>query len=202
MLGLWLARRLARLTAADHPFTNGGDRHHGGDRWRRWDGSANPLILPSVLAPLVAGLVGWRLQWPGSFETQVHLRFRSWWRGQLIYRLRWTKAMDTAGLMKERHGTDYVPPLLWVRSTRSVDRVRVRMLPGQTVEDFGAVAERLAQTFGAEVCRVRSIPKRRHLRGVVVPGHRPARPAGAAVPARPGLPHQGDPGRAAEDGTI
>ena len=44
--------------------------------------------------------------------------------------------MDTAGLLVERHRTDYIPPLLEVRSTRTVDRVTVRMLPGQRVEDY------------------------------------------------------------------
>jgi S-DNA-T family DNA segregation ATPase FtsK/SpoIIIE len=110
--------------------------------------------------------------------------------------------MDTAGLTKERHGTDYVPPLLRIRSTRSVDRVRVRMLPGQTVEDFGAVAERLAQTFGAEVCRVRSIAKRRHYVElwflVVDPLDQLVKPF---PPAADCLTH-GIPVARAEDGTI
>ena len=35
VLGLWLARRLARLLRADRPLTIRGDRHHAGDRWRR-----------------------------------------------------------------------------------------------------------------------------------------------------------------------
>ena len=161
VLGLWLARRLARLLLliVRSPSAVIGITlvAAGVAGWQ-----LNPVIPPSVLAPLVAGLVAWHMSWPNSFEKHVYLRFRSWWRGQLIYRFRWTKAMDTAGLTKERHGTDYVPPLLRIRSTRSVDRVRVRMLPGQTVEDYGAVADRLAQTFGAEVCRVRSIAKRRH----------------------------------------
>ena len=71
--------------------------------------------------------------------------------------------MDTAGLLVARHGTDYVPPLLTVRSTGSVDRVTVKMLAGQTIDDYAQVADRLAQTFGAADCRVRSIPGRRHL---------------------------------------
>ena len=37
------------------------------------------------------------------------------------------------------------------------------MLPGQRVEDYAQVADRLAQTFGAQDCRVRSVRKRRHL---------------------------------------
>ena len=34
------------------------------------------------------------------------------------------------------------------------------MLPGQTVEDWGKVSDRLCQTFGAQDCRVRSITGR------------------------------------------
>lgn len=68
--------------------------------------------------------------------------------------------MDTVGLTKERHGTDYVPPLLAVKSNRWMDKVTVRMLPGQRVQDFVDVADRLAQTFGAHDCRVRTTATR------------------------------------------
>ena len=36
------------------------------------------------------------------------------------------------------------------------------MLPGQTVEDWAKVSDRLCQTFGAEDCRVRSVTGRPH----------------------------------------
>lgn len=68
--------------------------------------------------------------------------------------------MDTVGLTKERHSTDYVPPLLAVKSNRWMDKVTVRMLPGQRVQDFVDVADRLAQTFGAHDCRVRTTATR------------------------------------------
>ena len=160
-------------------------------------------VLPvSVVAVLATGLVGWWMAWPDSFEAQVHLRFRSWWRGQLIYRIRWTKAMDTAGLTKQRHGTDYVPPLRRVRSTRSVDRVLVRMLPGQTVEDYAMVADRLAQTFGVEVCRVRSVPKRRHQVELWLLMHDPLDQTVAPFPPDPDCLTKGIPVARAEDGTV
>ena len=162
VLGLWLARRLIRLlvlivrsptAVIAITVTTAGIAG-----WQLVD----PMLPISVVSVLVTGLVAWWMAWPNSFEEHARLRFRSWWRGQLIYRTRWTKAMDTADLTKQRHGTDYVPPLRRVRATRSVDRLTVRMLPGQTVEDYAMVADRLAQTFGAEACRVRSVPKRRH----------------------------------------
>ena len=162
VLGLWLARRLVRLLLliirSPSAVIGITVATAGVAGWQLVD----PMLPISVVSIVGTGLVAWWMAWPISFEEHARLRWRSWWRGQLIYRTRWSKAMDTAGLTKERHGTNYVPPLLSIRSTRSVDRVRVRMLPGQTVEDYGAVAERLAQTFGAEVCRVRSVPKRRH----------------------------------------
>jgi S-DNA-T family DNA segregation ATPase FtsK/SpoIIIE len=63
--------------------------------------------------------------------------------------------MDTVGLTKERHGTDYVPPLLSVRSNRWMDKLTIRMLPGQRVQDFVDTADRIHPTFGAHDCRVR-----------------------------------------------
>ena len=101
--------------------------------------------------------------------------------------------MDTVGLTKERHGTDYVPPLLSVRSNRWMDKLTVRMLPGQRMQDFVDVADRLAPTFGAIDCRVRSCrnPQRVQLwllvrdpLTAVVPPFDPAPPSGLAVGCR------------------
>jgi DNA segregation ATPase FtsK/SpoIIIE, S-DNA-T family len=116
----------------------------------------HPALPLSVVGGLLAGLVVWRLRWPALFDLHAQGRVRSWWRGSWVYRRRWAAAMDTVGLTKERHGTDYVPPLLAVKSNRWMDKVTVRMLPGQRVQDFVDVADRLAQTFGAHDCRVRT----------------------------------------------
>jgi hypothetical protein len=156
VFGLWLARRVTRLvllivrspaaigaillTAA---FVAGWQLVH-------------PALPLGVVGGLLAGLVVWRLRWPVSFDAHAYVRGRSWWRGSVVYRRRWTAAMDTVGLTKERHGTDYVPPLLAVQSNRWMDTVTVRMLPGQRVQDYVDVADRLAQTFGALDCRVRT----------------------------------------------
>ena len=66
--------------------------------------------------------------------------------------------MTSAGLSLSRGTVELLPRLGRVVSTASVDRVRVRMLPGQTLDDYAAVADRLAQTFGVQACRVRSVP--------------------------------------------
>src|SRR5918993_2078854 len=160
VLALWLARQLARLllwiirtpsAAATITVTTaillGWHYVH----------AALPL---AVLGGLLAGLIVWRVRWPVTFEAQVRLRVRSWWRAGWVYRRQWATAMDTARLLVERRPTDYIPPLLGLRSTRTVDRVRLRMLPGQRVEDYAQVADRLAQTFGAQDCPVRSVRER------------------------------------------
>ena len=160
---LWLARQLARLlvwiirtpsAAATVAVTTA--------IWLGWH-YVHPALPLGVLGGLLAGLVVWRVRWPVTFEAQVRLRVRSWWRAGFVYRRQWATAMDTAGLLVERRRHRLHPALLGVRSTRTVDRVRVRMLPGQRVEDYAQVADRLAQTFGAQDCRVRSVRKRRHL---------------------------------------
>jgi DNA segregation ATPase FtsK/SpoIIIE, S-DNA-T family len=124
--------------------------------------SVSPLLM-LCLAALGAGLlVGVRLVWPDRWLAWLRLPLRSWWRGWFIYRHRWAAAMDTAGLTTLWRGTVWTPTVVTVTSTLTVDRVRVRMLPGQTVEDYAAVADRLAQTFGASAVRVRSVLARPH----------------------------------------
>ena len=136
----------------------------------------HPALPLGVLGGLVAGLVVWRLRWPASFEAHACGRGRSWWRGVLVYRRRWAAAMDTVGLTKERHGTDYVPLLLAVRS-QPVD--------GQ---DHRADAARPA---GAGLRR-RGRPARPNLRRPRLPGpHLPEPAPGAAVAADPGPARRG-----------
>jgi len=124
--------------------------------------SVAPLLMLSMAALGVGLLVGCRLVWPDRWLSWLRLPLRSWWRGWLIYRHQWPAAMDTAGLTTSWRGSLWNPTVLTVTSTLSVDRVRVRMLPGQTVDDYAAVADRLAQTFGANAVRVRSVSQRPH----------------------------------------
>ena len=122
-----------------------------------------PLGLAAVLAVLV--LVAWQRWWPESFTMQVTWRLRGLWRGRWTYRFAWQPAMVTTGLAVVVDGREYLPRVRSVRSTGSVDLVRVRMLPGQTIEDWSGAGPRLAQTFDAQECRVRSVAgKRQELR--------------------------------------
>ena len=123
VLGLWLARRLSRLflpivrsqaamiaMALTVAFVVG---------WRL----VHPALPLGVVGGLVVGLVLWRWRSPASFHRHAAIRARAWWRSSWVYRRRWAAAMDTIGLTKERHGTDYVPPLVAIRSNRWMDQV-------------------------------------------------------------------------------
>jgi S-DNA-T family DNA segregation ATPase FtsK/SpoIIIE len=159
-----------------------------------------PVLVAGLL--LVAGLAGWRFRWPLSFDRWVRCLWRSWWRSGLIYRWRWTAALNTAGLGVRRGDTEYLPQLVRVRCTRSVDRVRVRMLPGQTLDDYAAVADRLGQTFGTLDCRIHTVPHRVHEVELWLLVHDPL--AAVVEPFDPGGDplHDGLPVARAEDGSV
>jgi S-DNA-T family DNA segregation ATPase FtsK/SpoIIIE len=114
-----------------------------------------PTLLALIL--VVAGLVTWRRKWRESYTRQVSWRLRGLVRGRFVYRFAWQPAMVTTGLAVHVDGREYLPKLRAVRSTGAVDQIRVRMLPGQTIEDWANAGPRLAQTFDAQECRVRSV---------------------------------------------
>lgn len=124
--------------------------------------TAGPVPVVTVLVVVLGVLLGWRRLHHGSFTRLVTWRIRGRWRAARVYRYRWQPAMVTTGLAMRADGTEYLPRLVSVRSTGSVDVVRVRMLPGQTFTDWAGNAPRLAQTFGALDCRVRTVPRRVH----------------------------------------
>jgi S-DNA-T family DNA segregation ATPase FtsK/SpoIIIE len=162
VLGAWLVRRLFRLLvwlfrtpAALIIMILVVAGVYG---WRH----VHPAVALAPAGLLMAGLGLWLAQWPDSFDRWVWFRVRGCWRAAVIYRWRCSKAITGAGLNRKRHDTEYLPQPLRVRSTRSVDRVRVQMLPGQTLHDYATVADRLGQTFGTLDCRIRSVPGRVH----------------------------------------
>lgn len=126
-----------------------------------WDTAGPATVVASYVAVVVA-LVVMRLRWPDLFDRRVWLVMRGRWRRWWVYRRKWQASMDTAGLTRHHHGVEHLPILGGVHSTQSVDRVRVRMLAGQTLDDWAHVTPRLCQTFGAQDCRVRTVPKRLH----------------------------------------
>src|SRR5215217_391525 len=124
--------------------------------------AAGLFLVAGLYVAVVGAFLGVRIRYPEVYERRVHLVIRSRWRGSM-YAGKWRAGMDLAGLSQRRdNGALYEPVLLSVRSTRSVDVVRVRMLAGQVVEDWGKVSDRLCQTFAAVDCRVHSVAGRPH----------------------------------------
>jgi DNA segregation ATPase FtsK/SpoIIIE, S-DNA-T family len=118
-----------------------------------------PFVIATVV--VVSSLVAWRQAHRDSFRRWFAWPVRSTFRRAVVYRRFWQPAMVTTGLAVRVNGREYLPRLVKVTSTASVDRVTVRMLPGQVAEDYADVVERLAQTFDAADCRVRTDPKHR-----------------------------------------
>lgn len=118
-----------------------------------------PVVAGAVVAGLV--LAGWRWRWPELFAQHVTWRLRGWWRRLVVYRGPWQALLTTTGLTERIGERDWMPRLVRVRSSGSVDLVTVRVLPGQILADYAEVAERLAATFGASECRVRSHKRKR-----------------------------------------
>ena len=121
------------------------------------------LVLAGLAAAALAGLGVWWWRWRESFTQRVLWSLRGAWRAQVIYRFAWQPAMVTTGLAVSLGSAEYLPKLLRVSSTGCLDRVWVRMLPGQVFDDWSAQSERLAQTFGVQECRVRTTKVRHRL---------------------------------------
>ncbi len=118
-----------------------------------------PGIVAGIVTTTVALGVWWRLH-PASFRRRVRQPARAVWRRVMVYRRGWQPAMVTCGLDVTVVDRQYLPTLGRVTAIGAVDRVRVRMLPGQVLDDYAEKAERLAMTLGAVECRVRT--GRRH----------------------------------------
>ena len=153
--------------------------------WRLWDGSG-PWSLALAGGVVAAGLIGWRLGHPGSFRPVVAWPLRAWARRVFVYRRDWQALMATLHLGAKSSADELlVPELLRVRCTSTVDKVRVRMLPGQVLADFAKNADRFAATFEAIDCRVRSVHRPQPLRMAVF---RLKRAMGRTVEAPPPRP--------------
>ncbi|WP_280255195.1 hypothetical protein [Nocardia wallacei] len=100
-----------------------------------------------------AGIMLWRRRRPEMFErwvtSRARARFLAWWR----YRRLWTKRLHACHLTVRDDEAVWVPRLVGVEIGESLDRLRVRMLPGQCPDDYNNRVERIAHTFGAHACR-------------------------------------------------
>ncbi|MGH3968814.1 MAG: FtsK/SpoIIIE domain-containing protein, partial [Mycobacterium sp.] len=114
----------------------------GGLRWA--------CLLAAVCA---AGVWGWRLGWPDSYERLIGRPVADYRRAYLVYRRRWRTICERHGLTISQRGKpdadSLVPDLSSVRIGPAVDTLVVRLLVGQSVKTWQTQVDGLAAAFGA-----------------------------------------------------
>jgi len=165
----WLVRRVVRhwrtsLTAA----TVLG--------WCHWWGWPSLAVTAAVIG---LGLLAWRYLHRESFEPWAGRHLRGWWLRWAVYARRMPRWLRACGLTvtdrdpgvsvqvnpfrrsavrpKVRPRSDQVPRVIGVRAGGSWDEVTVRLVPGQTPEDFDQAARALAVARGVARCQVREL---------------------------------------------
>jgi S-DNA-T family DNA segregation ATPase FtsK/SpoIIIE len=119
---------------------------------RSWGALVELLAALGVLCGL------WAWQHPDSFTRTMLRQLRSEWRRAVVYAWSWRRVMLFSELTKRTgHGLNRVhyPRICRVRADGWRDRVLVRLLHGQCAGTYAAHAEELANSFGAQSCRVR-----------------------------------------------
>jgi S-DNA-T family DNA segregation ATPase FtsK/SpoIIIE len=114
------------------------------------------LGLLTVVLVLVVTVVVWRWRFPTSFTRFVGAPVRGRWRAW-HYRRRWGAVMTIGRLAPVYQGRVLLPVLGKVTATGYTDRVRVRLVSGQSAADFAARTANLAHGFGAVLCRVHTL---------------------------------------------
>lgn len=144
--------------------------------WWHWWGWPSLAITGAVVA---LGLLGWRLVDRESYEPWTGRHLRAWWQRWIVYAPRMPKWLRACGLAVVDHDpgvsvqvnpfrrtavrpkitgrADQVPRVVGVRSNPSWDEVRVRLVPGQTPEDFDQAARALAVARGVTRCQIREL---------------------------------------------
>ena len=119
--------------------------------WTRagWPGLA---VLAGTVAAVLVVLRFWRPDW---FSRLVTAPLRDQWRWW-FYRRHWHAVLTISGLAPDYRGRVMLPVLDEVTAGRCADWVRVRLVSGQSPQQFADRAEELAHGFGAHVCRVRA----------------------------------------------
>jgi len=137
------------------------------------------LSLGVTVAVLALGLLGWRYLGRESFEPRAGRHLRGWWQRWIVYAPRmpgWLRACGltvsdadqgmtvqvspfrrTAVKPKPKVRPDQLPRIVAVRSGGSWDEVHVRLVAGQTPEDFDAAARQLAVARGVTRCQIREL---------------------------------------------
>jgi len=121
--------------------------------WRAGGPAAATLVALSFLMILA----GWRLCHPGSFHRVVSGRIWKRWRRWSTYRRPWRDLCAMHGLTVVLNDHVSVPKLHRVKVGYVSDAVTVRMLYGQSIEDWQRVSDALSHAFGAMSVRVRPL---------------------------------------------
>lgn len=106
-------------------------------------------------AAALGALTGWAALSRDTFTRAVLWPLRGAWRRRAVYARWWEPLMVRAGLAAEGRPVT-MPALRSVRCAGDVDVLRVRMAPGQTVQQWTAAAPALRTTFGLLDCRPRT----------------------------------------------
>ena len=144
--------------------------------WLYWWGWLSLVITVGSVAMV---LLVWRWVHRRTFETWAGRRLRGWWLRWVVYGRRmpgWLRACRltvpdqgqpvtvqvspfrrSAVQPKVTPRRDQTPRVITVRTGPSWDEVRVRLVPGQTPEDFDQAARALAVARGVARCQVREL---------------------------------------------
>ncbi|RVX45452.1 S-DNA-T family DNA segregation ATPase FtsK/SpoIIIE [Nonomuraea polychroma] len=106
-----------------------------------------------TLSAVIAALAWWCVAHRSSFSRWVGWRLLACWRLASVYRPHWSFAMSGAGLSKLAKSLEYRPRLVRVKCGPVADTVTVKMLKGQSFDDWTSKADNLAHAFGALSCR-------------------------------------------------
>jgi S-DNA-T family DNA segregation ATPase FtsK/SpoIIIE len=117
--------------------------------------NAGWLGLIALACFTLATLTGLRIWRPDWFARLVSVPARRRWR-RWCYMRRWHGVMTIARLAPLYRGQIVFPLLDRVDVTGCTDRVRVKLVSGQSPADFADRADSLAHGFGALLCRIRS----------------------------------------------
>jgi S-DNA-T family DNA segregation ATPase FtsK/SpoIIIE len=119
-----------------------------------------PWVLVIVVLSTTAGLAIWGGLHRPSFLRHGWHRVLTEWRRATVYVPQWRTVTRLAELTKDSRGKEFRPKLRRVRSEGWRDRVRVKMVPAQSPEQWEARRDNLAHSFNAKSCRVRVLKPR------------------------------------------
>jgi len=113
-------------------------------------------VATAVAVVSAVGLAGWRVCCPRSWHRWVSGRIWKRWRRWRIYRRPWATTCALHGLTATLDDHVLIPALRSVRIGEVTDTITVRMLRGQSVEDWEHQSDALTHAFGARSVQVRA----------------------------------------------